>query len=395
MKHWYWLAIIFAAMFAINAYGAEKIVPQGNVHQTPASVSPAFEQALQACNKKFDAYSQLTNSLAASGCNRFGEDKYAQALKAKSDFESCVPLLKGNTAVAKKQSADKALSDFAEQCVCRKKMDNMDANLATLEKMQNEGCLGPTPAYSLDQATSSINVISAEWNSLCRGIVSTQMDNDMRYKQQKAQNSETRVSARCGAVAVCKKYVSAWNDAANNAKKMADNKCQGKLYGAIADAKGKKDVARQNCEAAMWNAAVPKANESALDSMLTGAVKKCTTKDEILSHRCPFTEQTHVHKHSKTGGWEKTIDVWINSYWCREDEDMPICESLTGVTIKLEKENWVVYSNKDIDVTVQACVDPSDWSRCKALTSTGECTAWYTKCKTYSRITSGKCIEYE
>ena len=395
-------------LFTTDASCIEKKTIQGHdpnapksaagIEKEPVSVSPAFEKTLAACNQKVSEYSNAVNSMTAAGCNRFGEDKYANALDAKNRLQDCAPFIKAGEPLARKQSADKAISDFAVQCVCRKRIDSIDANLGLLDKMQSEGCMGPTPANTLQQATGNINIIANEWARLCRGNVPASLDNDMRAKQQKASNSEARVAARCAVVDGCGNAVHEWVNAVKAVKQISDNKCGGLLYAAIYNAKGQKDRARQICQGPVWNALVSKDDEVYRDKLLTAAVLQCTTTNEVVNHRCPFSLESHITSIWHAGSMHKRTDVWVRQYWCAEEEDMTWCEKYIGgnVHVKLDKENWVVYFDKNIEVTVNSCVDPSEWRKCGTVdSSTAKCSYYYTKCKTYSKTTPGKCVYYE
>jgi len=416
---------VFAAIFAFNAYAIEKLTPQiyrqtvkplpvvvkkpvsGPVSSEKRGSGPspvkkpvlnesAFEKNLQACINKLDIYSKAAAALTGSGCNRFGEEKYKSALKAKGDFLSCAPLLKIDTAVATRQAADQAVVDFAEQCVCRKRIDNMDVNLNVLEKIRSEGCMGPTPVYALQQATSSRDINVDEWSRMCRGVVSAGMDNSFWSKLEHGESLEARIAPLCAVVDNCRKAVDQWGNAVKAVKEKVDNKCSGLLYATIDDAKNRKDVARQTCKGPTWNALVSKDEENYRDKMLTAAVLQCTTTDAILNHRCPFSLEAHVVIDKQTGTYHKKRDVLARLHYCSEEEDMPWCRKYAGFTATVDSENWLVSADKTVQVTVDACVDPSEWRKCKAISSsTGQCTEFYTKCKAYSKTTPGKCVDYE
>lgn len=91
----------------------------------------------------------------------------------KEESLSCRDLLIPAEAKSNYQYADSIVRKFAEESECRRIRENLDANIATLNMVSQNHCMGDLSKQMFETAKNNVGIEASDWDKKCKGYTSS------------------------------------------------------------------------------------------------------------------------------------------------------------------------------------------------------------------------------
>ncbi len=320
---------------------------------------------LQACDDRLAEYRQLAHALNQASCNRFGEEKYARLLKSRN--EPCRGMPQDAVAVDGYKAVDNAMRGFADRCVCRKLVEAQQANANLLQSVADTRCLFREAEY--DMAVHNLVLIDKDWGRNCAGIASGNLSTQYATVKTRLSGAQNTVGDLCKTARPCVLALESGQSAIKTLEAVRADNCRGKLHEALAVTETALNSAAMQC--ATRAEALDRISE--FRARRTSVVLFCSSEEIVMTVRCPYTMDRTIELHKKTVTYSKDITIRAREHWCKHEGDFPWCEAFGYTRVQLEKNGYLLGGDKDIQMQVKYCLPPSEWSKCKAYTSSGDC----------------------
>lgn len=377
-----YLHALAAMLFMFGQAGAAEQIKSPVRHEAakPAAVSPAAASAVKQsaqtnphherllkCGNERQKDKQLANQLNGMSCNRFGSDKFKELAKSRDSF--CRGLPMGAEAKADYAAIDATLIKFAESCECKKLVDNLDANAKAMDNVRAQSCYAMAETY--DQLSNNLKLIDQEWQSFCKGIVSSSWQQKFVNSRNAFTASKSSTERECIKARGCAKAMDNYKLVMMQMEKIKADQCKGKIHETLAEALKLRDTAISSCSGyiSKITAEIQKNEKQRANTILY-----CSSRYITMDVRCTYTREIDVQLNKKAATFEKKNHVNVKEHWCKHEGDMPWCEKYESVKISQEKNYYVVAANKENDIALRICVPSSVWGKCKVYSSsTGQC----------------------
>lgn len=231
--------------------------------------------------------------------------------------------------------------------------------------------MGDSSKQMLETAKNNVGIEASDWDKKCKGILPPAFQTAFSDKLKGWTAMAGNLESQCQKAEICNHSFKNYKAAMDTLQKIAGDRCKGQLHKTLSSAVELRSDVVKNCPSPFYDAISQQMNQ--LQSQYSNAFSYCSSKDIVMNERCTWTRTTTIKVHKDMVTFSKDTDITINEHWCKHDADYPWCTQYGTVQVKSEKDFYVVSGSKSNVLTIESCVPKSEWTKCKAYTSGGQC----------------------